>query len=220
MKNKEVIWYTFLSFSLIFSACQSNQSDKVLSLDDITESSEVYTELDSVPVQNEIGINYYDSISSFSQRLIDSLSVDRKFIKLLDTVIFPDRFGANFSEKWYAKSSSDSLVFMRWVFQTELKAENALYNWLDCFGKKCRAIPLGNETYFARRGTMVLCNQKELIFIESGKKIDQIKWLQYLQDANKKKEWKFFFFQQPNRKIEWKTINSEGEWVNYNEKVD
>ena len=220
MKSREAIWYTFISLSLILSACQSNQKDDVLSLDDISEASDTYTESDSISTKKDIPINYYDSTSSFSQNLIDSLKFNQGSIVLLDTTIFPDRFGASFSEKWYAKSANDSLVFMRWVFQTELKAENALYNWLDCFGTKCRAIPLGTETTFSKRGTMILCNQKELILVETARKIDQEQWLKYIQGNNKKKEWKFFFVQQPNRKIEWKTINSEGEWMNYNEKID
>ena len=220
MITKKAIWILFTSLLIIFSACQSKQADKVLSLDEISEASDTYTEKDSLPVHKEIVIKYYDSISLFSQNLVDSLKFNVSTIALLDTNLFPDRFGASFAEKWYSKSNGDSLVLMRWVFQSEVKAENALYNWLDCFGLKCRAIPLGKESNFSKRGTMILCNQKELIFIETSKKIDPEKWLEWIKGKSKKKEWKFFFYQQPNRKIEWKTINAEGEWMDFNQKKE
>jgi hypothetical protein len=219
MKTKEAIWILFIPLLMTFSACQSKQADEVLSMDDISESSDKYTEKDSLTVQKEIAINYYDSISSFSQTIVDSLKYSPERIALLDTNLFPDRFGASFSEKWYSKSNGDSLVFMRWVFQSDVKAENALFNWLDCFGSKCRAIPMGTATNFSKRGTMILCNQQELIFIETSKKINPEQWLEFIK-GNNKKEWKFFFYQQVNRKIEWKTINSEGQWMDYNQKKD
>lgn len=217
---KNVIWVLVSSLVVIFSACQSKQEDEVVSLDEISESSEAYAEKNNFPLQNDIAINYYDSISSFSQSLIDSLMYNPTSIGLLDTALFPDRFGASFSEKWYAKSKADSLVFMRWTFQSDVKAENALYNWLDCFGIKCRAIPLGMKTNFTKQGTMILCNQKELMFIETSKTIKADVWLQIIKGNNKNKEWKYFFYQQPNKKIEWKTINPDGEWKDLNQQED
>lgn len=217
---REAPWVLFIFLTMIFSACQSKKVDKVLSLDDISEASETYLEKDSLPVQKEIVINYYDSISPFSQMLIDSLKYSQGSILILDTIIFPDRFGASFSEKWYTKSNGDSLVCMRWIFQSDVKAENALFNWLDCFGTKCRSIPLGTATKFSKRGTMLLCNQKELFFIETSKKINPEHWFELINGNSKKKDWKFFFFQQPRQKIEWKTINVDGEWKDFNQKQD
>lgn len=220
MKVTNWIWSisVLLCFGLI--ACKSNQEEKALSLDDISKSSTVYNESDSVQKQVIIKANYFDSVSIASQNLIDSLKLNQNSIHLLDTIIFPDRFGAASSEKWYSSSPKDSLVFMKWTFQTVLKAENALFNWLDCFGLKCRAIPMGTNTYFSKRGTLILCNEKELYFIESSKKLDEISWLEKIKSNSKRKEWKFFIVQQPNRKIEWKTIDSEGEWMDYNQKID
>ena len=220
MKRKQSIWCACIALSLIFSACQSDQSNDVLTLDDISEASDAYVESDSLSAPPKVQVSYFDSTSSFSQNLIDSLRIDHSSIALITENHFPDRFGASFSEKWHSNFDGDSLVFMRWVFKTELKAENALYNWLDCFGIKCRSIPLGTETSFSKRGTMILCNQNELMIVESAQKMNQQKWLELIQGTNKNKAWKYFFVQQPNRKIEWKTINSEGEWMNYDDKID
>lgn len=220
MKLRNVIFGFFTLLVLILTACQSKETDANLSLDDISKASMVYDESDTLSVKKEVSIQYYDSISTFSQTMVDSLKLDSKTINLLDTMIFPDRFGAIFSEKWYSKSPKDSLIFMRWVFQSELKAKNALFNWLDCFGTKCRSIPLGTETYFSKRGTLILCNQKELIFIETALKINESNWLKLIQGSRKQKAWSYFFFQQPNRKISWKMIDENGEWLNYDQKVD
>lgn len=220
MKISEIIMILLLLASFSFTACQDKQKEDILSLDDISESSDKYSESDSLAKEELVKIKYFDSISNFSQTIVDSLKLTRVSINLLDTVIFPDRFGASFAEKWYSKSSSDSLVFMRWVFQSAVKAENALYNWLDCFGSKCRSIPPGTDTKFSKRGTLILCNQKELIFVESSQKLDQELWYKFIQGKRKEKDWKFFIIQQPNRKIEWKTISLDGEWLDYKDKVE
>ena len=220
MKLRKIGLGIFILVSLFVTACQSNETNKSVSLDDISKASEVYDESDTISAKQEVSVQYYDSISSFSQKIVDSLKLNSKTIQLLDTMVFPDRFGARFVEKWYSKSADDSLVFMRWVFQSDLKATNALFNWLDCFGTKCRSIPLGTNTFFSKRGTLILCNQKELLFIETGRKIKEVDWLNVIQESKKQKAWKFFIFQQPNRKIEWKTVDENGDWEDYNQKND
>lgn len=220
MKYKETLGGLLILIGFFLSACQTNQTDELLSLDDISKASEVYTESDSMSTRAPTPIFYYDSISSFSQRISDSLHINPVSIKPLIVDVFPDRFGAVFTEKWYSKTEVDSLVFMRWTFDSKLKTENALYNWLDCYGPKCRAIPFGSETYFSKRGTMILWIQNELFFIESSRKIVESDWMIFIQDSRKRIDWKFFIFQQPNKKIVWKTVDEKGEWVNYNEIVE
>ncbi len=204
--------------SLFFTACQSKQKEDVLSLDDVSEASKAYAESMRFPTEKTIHVNYFDSLSPFSQGLVDSFNLQLNSIHLIDTMLFPDRFGATDSEKWYSKTAADSLVFVRWVFQSKVKAENALYNWLDCFGATCRSIPMGTDAKFSKKGILLLCNLNELIYVESAQKWDSDAWLKYIQGNRKEKDWKFFIIQQPNRKIEWKTINSDGEWMNYHDK--
>jgi len=196
---------------LLSSACKNNAEEKTVDFSDISKPSEKYSRTDSSEEKKEIIPQYFDSISAFSRQFSDSLGYDRKNIVKLDTVIYPDRFGAQKTDKWCYLSPGDSLVFMRWEFVNAVKTENTFFNWLDCYGKNCKSIGIGDKVKFSKRATMFLLGEKDLIFIESGRKIDAEKILRQLESLKKTKRWRFFVLQQPRAAASWKQVDDKGE---------
>lgn len=202
------ILYSLLLLVAI-SSCKGNEQETI-DFDDLSKPSAKYKDQkDSIAPAKKTAF-YYDSISGFSRQLVDSLGYDRNAVFKLDTLIFPDRFGALQTDKWYYLSPVDSLVFMRWQFKNEIKSENTFFNWLDCYGKNCKSIGVGDKVAFSRRATLFLQQGKELIFVESKHKINAEKMLAFLGNLKKEKQWKYFVLQAPGGKAVWKTVDAEG----------
>ncbi len=196
---------------VLFSACKGGTEAETVDFDDIAKPSVKYNGADSSQKEEVVAPVYFDSISTFSQQLADSLAFAHPNIFKLDTLIYPDRFGALKADKWYYISAKDSLVFMRWEFKNAVQTQNTFFNWLDCYGKRCKSIAVGEEVNFSKRATLFLLGDKELIFIESAQKINAEKWLSILANMKKQKQWNYFILQQPRGKAVWKQTDAEGE---------
>lgn len=197
---------------ILFTACSPEEED-TLSFDDLTSESEKYDEGKREEKEPEKKAFYFDSISVFSQNLIDSLGLSREKIRSLDSAIFSDRFGAKTSEKWYYRAANDSLVFFRWQFRDSIKTFNTFYNWIDCYGSKCKSIQVGSPLAFSKRATLFLVREKELFFVESDRKIDPEKYLAFFDSQEYPKKWKYLMIQQPRKKSEWFSRSDKGELV-------
>ena len=203
---------------ILISACKSGNETDTVDFDDISKPSAKYASADSSSVSSKETVPvYYDSISVFSQQLVDSLMFDRTNVFKLDTLIYPDRFGALKADKWYYISPKDSLVFMRWEFKNNVQTKNTFFNWIDCYGKHCKSIKVGDEVNFSRRATLFLLADKELIFVESGQKINPEHMLGILGNLKKQKKWDYFMLQQPRGKAAWKSIDEKGEVLDLKE---
>lgn len=194
---------------LLFVSCKNEEAETV-DFNDVVKPSEKYGNDDTVKTQPQAEPFYYDSISAFSQQLSDSLAFDRKQLFKLDTLIYPDRFGAKQTDKWYSISPKDSLVFMRWQFKNMVQTQNTFFNWLDCYGPRCKTIAVGEPASFSKRSVLFLIRDKEMIFVESSQKIDGEKLLAIINSLEKQKQWHYFILQQPKGKAAWKTVDAEG----------
>ena len=199
MKNSV---YLFL-FILIFILGCTGKKEETVSFDEITESSKNYQEGEQQELNTEKEIDLYDSLSVLSQLFIDSLHLDHTSIIIKDTNCFPDRFGALETEKWIAKTEHDSLVFFQWKFKDSTRTLNAFYNWLDCYGKKCKSIHVGDEVSFSKRAVLLLLQDQHLIFVESNHKIETEKYVSVFDQLNWNKSWKFIVNQIPRKKAKW-----------------
>lgn len=210
----------FLVWVSVLAACTSKPAETV-SFDDLTSESEKYGKDDTLARPSEKKLFYFDSITPLSQHLIDSLEFNRDLIFPLDSVLFSDRFGAKQTEKWYYQTDSDSLVFFHWEFKDSLKTFNTFYNWIDCYGPKCKSIQVGMPAAFSKRATLFLVEDKHFYFVESDLNINPEKYLSYFDPPKKAasklpakfKKWKYVVIQQPRKKAEWFTRNDKGELV-------
>jgi hypothetical protein len=192
----------------LFFSCKQPE-EKVVGFDDIARKSK---QKENNKASKPIAIKtYYETLDVFSKQLIDSLQWTKEQIFPLDSVFFSDRFGAEKTTKWYYKSEQDSLVFFRWSFKDSIKTLNTFYNWMDCFGPKCRSIRVGDQVKFSPRSNLFLLQNKELFFIESKKAVDFERVFSVFDTLQWNKQWRFVVFQAPRKKSNWMTRNSLGE---------
>lgn len=204
MKNT----YLYLFILMFLFSCKDAKKEEVITLDDVTGASSGYKETGKKEAgKKSENFLFYDSLSPLSKIVIDKFGVEKNTVFPLGAVaVFPDRFGAKYSEKWYRKKENDSLVFMHWSFESQVKAENALYNWLDCWGKKCDAIAVGDEKKMSQRPFLLLQGEKDLFYIESGTRLQPEEWLETIAGDLKRKDWTFYIIQNPGKKVDWMNV--------------
>lgn len=190
-------------FLLLFvtTACQS-EVEETVTLADISPSSEKNRSV--VPDVDSVAGNRKPNKSVFLP-VVDSLFPEAEWIKL-DSLLFPDRFGAKKSEKWLVKTTKDSLTFMQFQFTDSLRTNNAFFNWLDCFGTNCKSFKIGGNVKINNRNALFLVGEKQLILIESTKKIDEKGIVVTLESDSTKQNWSYLVNMPKKGKSTWKKI--------------
>ena len=203
-------YFIVLGILLFLFACK-NEKEEIVDFNSLSKPAESGDGKDTIKAKNNIEQGFfYDSISIFSQQIIDSLEFDKALVFELDTMFYPDRFGALKSEKWYCKTPKDSLIFMRWDFKNNVLTKNAFYNWLDCYGPKCKSIAIGSKINLSKRATSFFLMDKSLIFIESSHQIDGERWTAVLSNIKSNKKIELLMLQQPKGKAVWNSIDDQG----------
>jgi hypothetical protein len=140
-------------------------------------------------------------------QLSDSLFPDATW-KALDTLLFPDRFGANKSEKWILTTKNDSLTFMQFQFSDSLRTKNAFFNWLDCFGTNCTSYKVGGNVKIKNRNALFLVGEKALVLVESAKKIDEKGIVGAFDKDTLKQNWMYLVTMPRTGKTNWKKVKN------------
>lgn len=214
MSQKNLIFFGLLAAILLLN-CKGQGKEEELTFDELSPASRKYTEGDSLKTEKTKAAYFFDSLSPFLRRFIDSMGLPHTNISDLDTLIFPDRFGAIKTEKWAVKTSDDSLVFMYWKFKDSVKTENTFFNWIDCYGSRCVSIHVGENKAFSKRGHLFLVQGQYFFSIESNKKIDLERILSFFDHENWEKQRKFIVIQQARKKASWKKRDKAGELLDY-----
>lgn len=204
-------WLFGWIFACFLTACKSEESSETISFDELSKPAVSTSEKDSLPIQQEAEISAFESLSKLSKYVVDSLNFDSTTVFLIDSLFFPDRFGMPQSEKWSVKNGKDSLVFMHWEYAKGAVAQSTFYNWLDCFGAGCKSIQVGENRNLTKRATLILQAGHHLIWIESGKKIDALRWARIVRNGLELKTWEYVLSQLPKGKVAWYKMNEKAE---------
>lgn len=194
---------------IVFFSCSEKPKDDIVNMKDIIPSSKNYQEGGNKggKVINEL--SFSDSLPSSYKEIIDSLKLDYKVIKKLNLEVLPDRFGSLTNQKFYWTAPDDSIVFLDWKFKDSLKTSTAFYNWLDCYGKNCRSIKVGEKVSFQKRSILLFVNDIHIILIDSEKKINQELWLKLFKDNGFGENWKYIISQPKKGKAKWMSYKDE-----------
>jgi hypothetical protein len=194
---------------LIFTFSCGEKKEELIDLNGITPKSEKYKDRDSSRSENQIELTFGDTLKSCYKGIFDSLHVQLDSVHLLDVVQLPDRFGAKFTNKMYWKTQTDSVCLVHWEFKDSLKTTTAFYNWLDCFGKTCKTVKVGDKVKIHPRNILLLVNEKHILVVDSNLKINQEKWIKMLIDQKLGETWKFVVSQPKKGKASWMQLNAE-----------
>lgn len=164
------VYLLLLSVFLLF-ACSSGEKQEVLEMDEIIPSSDRYKEGQDKYIAI-VKDYYYDSLRSFSKLVSDSLGVSRQSVYVPDSLLFPDRFFCISKEKWFGAIDGTEVLISVWTYNDSLETKNALFNWLDCFGKRCSVLQLYEERKISSESFLIYVVEKKMFYITSSSSID------------------------------------------------
>jgi len=197
-------FFFIVSAILILTSCGGGK-EEVVDLDDIIAGSDRYSE-DSLNVKNEIDPK--DTLALKLREFNDNGVEVKEIIALTDNY-FPDRFGPITSEKYELQSEGNTFRFVQWIFEDSTKTMNAFFNWMDCFGEKCKSIFIGEERVFQSNPFQILVNDSTLIFIEGIESFDFKIWETYFEKQAYPLDWNYVIEQRKRGKAHWFTYIEE-----------
>ena len=183
---------------LLLFSCREEEVETI-DLSDIIQSSEKYNENGDNPENQQENV---DTLSVVKQNF-------RKNGILCDSImafeenIFPDRFGAISVEKYELFTADNQFRFVEWKYKDSAKVMNAFFNWMDCYGKSCKSIFIGEERLFQANPMQLFVNDSALIYIEGIESFDFRQWEDYLSKNGYPKDWNFVIEQRKMGKARW-----------------
>lgn len=191
MRNLTVISILFILF-----ACGEGKKDEVIDMKDITPHSDrdySQTKKDTV-VKVDLG---------FDTKIADELGIQVMEINEIKDPMFPDRFSPKSYKKLALQLKADQITFCQWVYKDSLKTMNALFNWLDCFGPKCKSIKYRFSENFQKDHMLIFVNDTSITYFSSTLPLDEKSWQQFLEQQNGIEEWDNVIIQKAKRKAAW-----------------
>jgi hypothetical protein len=162
-KNKCLIDAAFLlGLSFLFFACKGQKSTnepkniETLIPQSKREKASKSKNSDTVNVTN--GNPFEEVFNHFAQG---------KAYTIFQHSFYIDRFGPKNSQKIIFTNDSTTATLSCWSFSDSLKTLNAFYNWLDCFGNKCRSIKIGDRIRITENSGEIWLKDTLLIYWKS-----------------------------------------------------
>lgn len=183
------------TLGLLTVACTSEKEDIKDLSDILPESERDYDQKDSIEVDDSDTLKTYQAQFEIIGSL-DSISV-------YDEDLFPDRVGPEKIEKFQLYFEDEEVIFVKWKFSDSARVSNALFNWSDCFGPKCKSIRIGEEKNLQRDAFQVFANDTVLFYVESSAQLDSRKWDNYFGQQGYKMDWNYRLEQSRSGRVRW-----------------
>ena len=122
--------------------------------------------------------------------------------------LFPDRFGPDSSSTYDLIKGQDTVRYHKWIFADSVKVMNAFYNWIDCFGKKCKSLYIGEESNLQINASQIIVSDTSLIFIE-GKNIVFKNWYAFHDSIGYENNWNYYLEQPYRGRAKWYILEGD-----------
>jgi hypothetical protein len=90
--------------------------------------------------------------------------------------------------------------------------KNAFYNWIDCFGERCKAIKMYERANLQKENFVLFMSDTAIVYISSSKKLKYADWQTYFEKTNKIEDWKLIMHQGLRGKTNWGRIE-KGKYI-------
>lgn len=215
MTGKIVTVFLTLCMVSLLVSCGDDKPDTV-SLEDISHTSDKFDHIDDDKSPEEI--KDQKPKKGYFLTAFDSIYRDASWF-VLDSLLFPDRFGPSKMEKWYLLNKKDSIVALHYEFKDSLRTKNAFFNWIDCYGPKCTSYQVGSQFKKQSRNSLFLIGANHLVYLESQAPIKTEELIGILNEKKKDQNW-IYILEIPGRKLtRWSTMK-EGEILEINKTQD
>ena len=189
--------FLLVVFNLV--ACSGGKGKKVVDLKDVMDYDSDQHETKTI-VENDSTL-YWKLFFEKGGIKTDSVKVNR-------ISGFPDRFNPENSMKFILYKGVDSIEFNSWKYKDSLKVMNAFYNWIDCFGPKCKSVYVGSELNFQAQKMNIYVNDTSLIYI-SGNSLNTKDWFLFLNELGYKSDFNYLIEQNKNGRAKWFVFEDE-----------
>ena len=186
----------------LFLGCSSDSNNDPIDSRKVVPQAEIKNETKVAEIID-------DATHDFDLKLADSSGINIDSVKGINLPLFPDRFSPKNVKKLSLITGRDSIIYYQWAFKDSLKTKNALYNWLDCFGKDCRSIKLYEPAKFQKDNFIIFVNDTSLSFISSERKLELGHWLTYFKYYSKIEDWPLVIFQKSRANASWVRVEKE-----------
>jgi hypothetical protein len=187
-------------------SCSDNEKD-TLSLEDISHTSDKFDHIDDKEKIPEIKDE--KPKKGYFLTAFDSIYKDASWF-MLDSLLFPDRFGPSKMEKWYLLNQKDSIVALHYEFKDSLRTKNAFFNWLDCYGPKCTSYQVGSQFQKQNRNSLFLVGANQLVYLDAKSPIALDKLIGILNKEKEDQNWIYILEIPGKKKTHWSSMK-EGE---------
>lgn len=194
MKNNYLFFFSIVL--LIAAACGGKQKDEVIDMKDITPHSN--RNYDSTEIE-KVETNDYN----FNREVADSIGLVIMEIDSVEAPFLVDRFSPRSQTKLYLQLKQDKILFCQWSFKDSVKTKNAFYNWIDCYGEKCKSIHFGQNVNFQKDNFRMFMNDTSITYISSALKLSTKDWQAYLKSVHGVSDWKLIIEQGTRGKAKW-----------------
>lgn len=181
---------------IILFACKQDKKE-VLDMNDImpqSEKDEIYKPKTDLKDTLDFG---------FDTKIAEKIGIRVMEIDTIGEPMFPDRFSPRGIKKLNLHLKEDLIVFCQWTYKDSIKTKNALYNWIDCFGPKCKSIKFGQKVNFQKDNFVLLVNDTSITYVSSALKIKAEDWIEYFELKNEIEDWKYVIQQGTRAKAGW-----------------
>lgn len=201
MKANYIYISALIMLLFSFTSCEdSNNKADTVDLEEFLPKSKKEYNYDEDTV-SQVEEEVPDSIELY----IQSKTSNARFVSkedLSNNKHFPDRL--DYANKFYHEVTIDSTQYelVIWQFEDSLHTVNAFYNWMDCFGKECKSIRIGEEKWVYDGSFQLFVDDMKLIYIATNEKMNRKIWSDIFK-PERKETWNFHLYQPLKRMAKW-----------------
>lgn len=195
---KLLLIYIIISCFLV--ACHDNHKEpELLEMEDLIPKSsrDNYEENLDVEIPS-------DTLSSLAQNLMTKFTEAILMDNKEDASYFPDRLSYMERDEVNLILDEREIKLIVWKYEDSLQTLNAYYNWLDCFGKYCQSIRIGDKIRLKESKTIsTWVGNKHLVFLMANDRINYKLWSAFIDKNYEHERWNLHFIQQKGSSINW-----------------
>lgn len=193
----------FIFSILLLAACEA-ENPEVVNMEDLLDQSELYPEGQNPEEDTES----QDTLSQLKKNL-NLAGIEPKEVLAWTDILFPERFGPTRTFLFQVATGVDTLRFASLAYQDSMRVMNSVYNWIDCFGTKCKSVYVGQSTNMQKRPFMLFVGDTSLIYMEANESLDYEQWEKYLESLGYEKDWNLLIEQKKGGAARWYTFEDE-----------
>jgi hypothetical protein len=178
-------------------SCGESKNDDVIDMGDVTPHAKERIKDSLSEILPDTLRGYLDTA------LLSELKLTVNGICQVEIDLLPQRLSPKSSFGYKMGFKKDSLTYIHWSYKDSVYTKNALYNWLDCFGTKCKSVRLGEAVSMQRKGMLLFMSDTSITYISSNQPLKKEDWLPYFESYANRKDWRLVIEQKNSGKATW-----------------